>query len=353
VSYFIEPLLASHDPAVVETYCYANLDKVDAVTRRFEAAAQNWRPVFHLSDEALRQHIRGDRIDILVELAGHTGHSRITALLPKPAPIIVNWLGYPATTGMPGVDYRLTDNEADPPGEADELHTETLIRLEDGFLCYRPPADAPAVAAAPSRDRGFITFGSFNNPAKLTDEGIAIWGRILREIPASRLVLKAVNIESPEFRETRERFLDRFAQEGVPAARIEIRGHTETVAEHLAMYADLDIGLDPFPYNGTTTTCEALWMGLPVVTLNGDRHAGRVGASLLTRVSLPELIADTPDRYVAIAIELARDPERLASLRAGMRERMAASPLRDEPGFARRFEAMLREIWRQWCRTAP
>jgi predicted O-linked N-acetylglucosamine transferase (SPINDLY family) len=350
VSYFFEPLLSQHDLAAVETYCYSNVEKADDVTQRLQGLAQHWRPVFDQDDDALRKQIRSDRIDILVDLAGHTGNNRLPALFPKPAPVIVTWLGYPATTGLPTVDYRLTDKEADPPGEADELHTETLIRLEGGFLCYRPPADAPAVAPAPSLDRGFVTFGSFNNPTKLTDEGISIWARILREIPTARLLLKGVNFEAPEFRETKIRFRDGFAKAGIEESRVELRGHTETTAEHLATYGEVDVGLDPFPYNGTTTTCEALWMGVPVVALAGDRHSGRVGLSLLTRVGLPDLIAQTPERYVAIATELARDPARLASLRASIRDRMAASPLRDEPGFARRFEAMLRDIWRQWCR---
>ena len=351
VNYFFEPLLSNHDLAAVETYCYSNVEKPDDVTQRLQGLAQHWRHVFELDDDALRGQIRADGIDILVELAGHTGNNRLPALLPKPAPIIVTWLGYPATTGLPTVDYRFTDSEADPPGESDELHTETLIRLDDGFLCYRPPAVAPAVAPAPSLDRGFVTFGSFNNPAKLTDEGIAVWSRILREIPTARLLIKGVNFETPEFRETKLRFRDGFARAGIAESRVELRGHTATTAEHLGTYAEVDIGLDPFPYNGTTTTCEALWMGVPVVVLEGDHHAARVGVSILTRIGLTELIAETPERYIEMALALARDPGRLVSLRAGMRERMAASPLRDEPGFARRFEATLRALWRRWCQS--
>ena len=352
VSFFFEPLLSNHDPAAVETYCYANVETPDDVTQRLQGLARHWRHVFGLDDDALQAQIRADGIDILVELAGHTRHNRLPALLPKPAPIIVTWLGYPATTGLPTVDYRLTDSEADPPGESDALHTETLIRLDGGFLCYRPPADAPAVAPAPAQARGFVTFGSFNNPAKVTDEGIAVWSRILREIPTSRLLIKGVNFEAPEFRETKARFRDGFASAGIAESRVELRGHTATTAEHLGTYAEVDIGLDPFPYNGTTTTCEALWMGVPVITLEGDHHAARVGVSLLTRLGLPELIAETPERYVEIALALAHDPAGLASLRAGMRERMAASPLRDELGFARRFEATLRTVWRRWCQSA-
>ncbi|HTZ76332.1 MAG TPA: hypothetical protein VMC10_00415, partial [Stellaceae bacterium] len=193
---------------------------------------------------------------------------------PKPAPVTATWLGYPATTGLPTVDYRITDAVADPPGEADRLHTETLVRLPDGFLCYRPEGEAPPVAPLPALTRGVVTFGSFNNPAKLTPETIGVWSRILAAVPASRMLLKGTQFADPA---TAERIRGLFAGGGIGAERLEIRPRATAPAEHLGMYGEVDVALDPFPYNGTTTTCEALWMGVPAVTLRGDRHAARVG----------------------------------------------------------------------------
>jgi protein O-GlcNAc transferase len=349
VSYFLEPLLASHDPAAVEIYCYANVQRPDETTRRFQALAAQWRSVVDLDDAAIGHRIGADGIDVVVELAGHTGGTRITALLPKPAPVTVNWLGYPATTGLPTIDYRITDAEADPPGVSDRLHTERLVRLPQGFLCYRPPGEAPRVAPSPALDQGFVTFGCFNNPKKITASGIETWAGILAAVPNARLLLKGAQFADGPIRED---FEGEFAKHGISLERLDFRAWAASKADHLSAYAGVDIALDPFPYNGTTTTCEALWMGVPVVTLRGDHHAARVGASLLTRVGLEGLIAKASDEYIAIAVGLARNAERLQELRTGMRERMRMSPLMDEDGFARQFETALRDMWREWCKTA-
>ena len=350
VSYFLEPLLEAHDPSAMEVFCYADVAVPDPVTRRVQGLASHWRPVAGLDDAAIQRQIRADAIDVLVELGGHTGGSRLTVLAPKPAPVTVAWLGYPATTGLPTVDCRITDDVADPEGEADRLHTERLIRLPGGFLCYRPEGEAPEVAPLPALGRGFVTFGSFNNPGKLTAETIRAWSRILAAVPGSRLLLKGTQLADPA---TAARFRELFAAGGIAAERLDIRPRATAPAEHLAMYGEVDIGLDPFPYNGTTTTCEAFWMGVPTVTLRGDRHAARVGASLLTRLGLEDLIADSVDAYVAAAAALAADLPRLAALRSGLRGRLLASPLMDRAGFARQFEAALRQAWRRWCAGAP
>jgi predicted O-linked N-acetylglucosamine transferase (SPINDLY family) len=350
VSYFFEPLLSAHNPEEVETYCYADVRRPDETTRRLQCLTRQWRSVTDMEDAAVRRQIAADGIDVLVELAGHTADTRLTVLAPKPAPVTVNWLGYPGTTGLPTVDFRLTDAEADPPGASDGWHTEELVRLPHGFLCYRPPTDAPPVAPAPALSRGFVTFGSFNNPKKVTSRCIELWAAILGAVPTTRLLLKGELFAEEH---TRKRVEGQLARAGVALERVDFRTRTAATAEHLDAYGEVDIGLDPFPYNGTTTTCEAFWMGVPVLTLRGGHHAARVGVSLLTRIGLGELIADHPDDYVAKAVALARDRDRLQALRASMRERMRVSPLMDERDFARRFEAALRDMWRRWCQSAP
>ncbi|MFI4976963.1 MAG: glycosyltransferase, partial [Caulobacterales bacterium] len=277
-------------------------------------------------------------------------NNRLTMFALKPAPVQATWLGYPNTTGLAAMDYRLVDAVTDPPGEADAFATETLVRLEDGFLCYGPPPDAPEPAPPPSRASGVVTFGSFNNPSKLGDATLDAWAKLLERLPAARLLLKGGAFSDEG---ARQWFHARFEQRGVAPERVQLKGYAAHTADHLALYADIDIGLDPFPYNGTTTTCEALWMGVPVVALLGDRHAARVSASLLTRVGLEELIATDAPAYVDIAARLAGDPARLAEIRRTLRPRMAASPLTDAPAFARKLERAYRQMWTRWCdRTA-
>jgi predicted O-linked N-acetylglucosamine transferase (SPINDLY family) len=344
-AFFAHPLLAAHDPGEVEVYAYADVAKPDAMTQRFMAAARHWRPTHRKSDETLAGMIRDDRIDVLIDLAGHTAGSRLGVFARKPAPIQVNWLGYPGSTGLSAIDYRLTDAVADPPGaEADAV--EQLVRLPDGFLCYEGPADAPDVSPSPAVAAKAVTFGCFNNAQKITAEVVALWARALRAAPTARLLIKAYRIERGNHRRRLEGLL---AAHGVSPARIDIRPHYGGIRSHLATYAEVDVALDPFPYNGTTTTCEAQWLGVPTLTLRGDRHAGRVGASLMTAVGLPEFVAETPDDYVAKAVALAGDIDRLAALRRGLRGRMRASPLMDAPRFARAVEAAYRRMWRRWC----
>ncbi len=342
VAYFTRALLTCRDASQFQTYCYHTGTTLDAVSEELRSQTDNWRHVRALNDAQLTAKIRADRIDILVELTGHTQHSRLQMLRVKPAPVVVTYLGYPNTTGLPTVDCRLVDDLTDTP-ESDQYHTEKLVRLPGCFLCYTPRTDAPPVAPPPCVENGFVTFGSFNATKKITPRVFALWCRILREVPTARLVLKGAAFSSPTALARYEAML---AEHKIDRDRVDLLGRIAAKHDHLDAYRLLDIGLDPFPYNGTTTTCEALWMGVPVVTLAGENHASRVGLSLLTAVGTPELVGVDEDSFVRAAVEFAGDTERLRSLRTTMRDRVAASPLCDGPGFLQRLEAAYREMWK-------
>ncbi len=342
VSFFLEPILGHHDKNRFTIYCYANLFHPDDMTARFQALADEWRSIALVNDADVLKMIREDEIDILVDLSGHTSGARPGLLARKPAPVLVNYLGYPATTGLTAMDYRLVDAWTDPPGEDDRFYTETLWRLPGGFLTYLPPAEAPPVAPSPLLEKGYITFGSFNVALKVTERCVELWSKILHAVPDSRLLLKALNFSSER---GKAYFQNLFSEQGLGPDRVELVDWLPEVSGHLGLYSRIDIALDPFPYNGTTTTCEALWMGLPVLTLAGKRHSARVGVSLLSQLGLTELIADSPEDYVQKAVALAEDRERLIALRAGIRERMQASSLLDHAGFTRKLEQAYREMW--------
>ncbi|MEW6519910.1 MAG: tetratricopeptide repeat protein [Thermodesulfobacteriota bacterium] len=346
VGYFIEPILAQHRKENVEVFCYYNNRQQDDFSRRLAACADHWTPCEEMSDEQLAQAIRADQIDILVDLAGHTNGNRLLVFARKPAPIQVTWLGYPDTTGLTAMDYRLTDNQADPAGKSEQWHSETLYRLPNCFLCYAPQPDSPAVVPPPATATGRITFASFNNLTKVHEVTIRAWAAILRELPASQLLLKSTQSSCASVR-NRLRLL--FARLGVGQERILFANFTKTFTEHMGLYGSVDIGLDTFPYNGTTTTCEALWMGVPVITLAGTRHVGRVGVSILSAIGLEEFVANNEEEYVQRALSLASDDKRLCRLRETMRTRLAASPLCDGPGFTRELEGAYRAMWRKWC----
>jgi protein O-GlcNAc transferase len=349
VGYFIGPLLAQHDPAAIEVFGYSETRKLDPMTESLRQLCPMWRETFELSDAALRAQLRADCIDIAIDLAGHTAYNRLRALAIKAAPVTATWLGYPATTGLSTIDWRITDALADPPG-AERFYTEKLLRLPNGFLCYDVArSDVPEVSPLPARSIGQVTFGSFNNRQKLSSPTIKAWAAILAALPQSRLLLKAPAFIDPE---VQHGVLDLFAAHGTGAGQIAFRGFAPTPSSHLATYAALDIALDPFPYNGTTTSCEAMWMGVPIVTLIGDAHHGRVGFDLLSRVGLSELAAPHPEAYVATAIALAQDLPRLRHIRGTLREQLRASAVCDARGFARSFEGALREMWRHWCEQA-
>jgi protein O-GlcNAc transferase len=346
VSSFFLPLLMSHNRNEMEIFCYAEVKRPDDMTVRIKGLADHWRSTVGLEDDAVAQQIYEDRIDILIDLAGHTADSRLRVFAQKPAPVQVTWLGYPGTTGMPVMDYRLTDEIADPEEDGDKYYSEALVRLKDGFLCYLPPDGAPDVSRLPALASGGITFGSFNNVSKVNEKVIKVWSQILWQVPGSSLLLKGKSLADES---TKRRYMDLFIKNGATSDQIKMLPKTSSISEHLDFYNRVDIGLDPFPYNGTTTTCEALWMGVPVVTLRGDRHSARVGASILTRVGLEELITMNEEEYVSRAVGLAGVSDRLKKLRAGMRQRMIASPLCDSKAFARAVEGVYRRIWKSFC----
>ena len=342
VAHFLEPLLEQLDRARARSVLYINCDRADAVTKRLCGHAESHRLVAGLSETALAKRVRDDGIDVLVDLAGHTDGSAALMFRSRLAPVQVNWLGYPHSTGLRCFEGRLVDSNTDPAG-SEHLASEPLVRLDPCFICYKPPAVAPDVAA---RAEGPPTFGSFNSLWKLSDATAALWARVLEATPGSRLLLKGGAFADAW---AREQFYERFAALGVERGRIELIGRTPGTTEHLALYRRVDVGLDPTPYNGTTTTCEALHMGVPVVTLAGDRHGARVGTTLLRGVGLHELVAPTADAYVEIASRLAGDASRLAGLRLTLRSQLAGSVVCDGTAFARRFEGAVRGLWRAWC----
>jgi len=346
VAFFLENLLAHHDPNQVEIFCYAQLPKPDQTTARFQQLAHHWQLTTGQSDAQVAELVRRDRIDILVDLAGHSSGNRLLVFARKPAPVQVTYCGYPGTTGLTTMDYRLTDAYADPPGQTDAFHTEQLVRLPRTFLCFRPSAAAPAVGPVPALASGRVTFGSFNHLAKITDPTVELWSQILRQVPGSRLLLKSWGLGDAA---PQRQLLDRFAARGIGPDRLEMHAWIPSPGGHLELYHRVDIALDTHPYHGTTTTCEALWMGVPVVSLAGQHHASRVGVSLLSNVGLPQLIAEDAQGYVQIAVGLANDRSTLTELRIGLRERVADSPLMDAPAFARNVEAAYRQMWRRWC----
>lgn len=345
VSFFLEPIFQRRDKSRVELWAYANLRSPDATTARLKAMTDTWVESANLSDQRLAERMNADAIDIAVDLAGHTLGNNLLAFALRPAPVQVTYCGYPDTTGLREMDYRVVDSLTDPPTpEVNARATETLWRLDPCFLCYRPNPEAPP----PRRDAGFPgpVFGSFNASRKINAGLVRLWSRVLHETPGATLVLKSFDFAS---KGAADRIRAEFHTQGIPDDRLAFLAATKTLAEHLALYSRVDVALDAFPYHGTTTTCEALWMGVPVVTLAGSTHAGRVGVSLLTSVGVPELIAPGEDEYVRLASELARDEIRLAHYRATLREKMSASPLCDPEAFAQRWWDALREMWRRAC----
>lgn len=347
VGMFIEPALESEESgeSAVEVYCYDVTGRPDGFNTELRKKNVTWREARGADDAALAAMIRRDGIDLLVELSGHSLGHRQTALAARCAPVQASTLGYPATTGNPAVDLRLVDGLSDPAGN-EAWCTERLVRLDPCAWCFSEPAHAPEVTPPPSEGTGAIAFGSFNNLAKTTPEVLATWAKLLERVPGSVLVLK----NGAFFDEgTRERVGRELAGLGVDGSRLRLLEPTHDASGHLAAYADVDVALDTFPYAGTTTTCEAMWMGVPVVTLAGTLHAGRVGVSLLHAVGLDTLVAQDAQAYVQIAAGLAADGERLRELRASLRERMRGSVLMDRGAFRARLHEAYREIVREAC----
>lgn len=346
VAYFLSAVFRCHDADRFELCAYAGDGVEDDFTAFFRSRSAIWRSTVGLDDAAAARMIHDDGVDILVDLAGHTKGNRLGVFARRPAPVQATWLGYPDATGLSAIDFRITDAIADPPGDAEAAGSERPVRLEEGFLCYTAPANAPDVAALPAATAGHITFGSFNHLLKVNAGVLDLWSAVLRRVPGSRLLLKGGWLDLPAMR---RRLLEGLARRGIAAERLDLMGRIAGTGDHLAAYGGVDIALDTFPYNGVTTTCEALWMGVPVITLPGDRHSGRTGASLLIHAGFGEFVAADADDYVAKAEGLAADLARLSELRAGLRARFAASPVCDGPGFTRRLEAAYRAMWQAYC----
>jgi predicted O-linked N-acetylglucosamine transferase (SPINDLY family) len=339
---YFEPILAHHDPSQVEAYCYAEVAVPDAVTRRLQNLAKGWRWTNGRSDEQVCEQIRNDQIDILVDLAGHTAGNRIGIFAHKPAPIQATWLGYLNTTGLTTVDYRLTDGILDPPDLA-PLDTEELLRLPHGFCCFLPPTDAPAVSPLPALSRGYLTFGSLNSLFKVNPKVFDLWSRLLQALPSTRLLM---------FRDTLtggaiDYIQGQFAERGISADRLDLRRGTNAQG-YLGIYSEIDVGLDTFPFTGGVTTCESLWMGVPVLSLCGFRPAGRNSAALLASAGLEDWTVHNPQEYVDRGLKAANELEYLAALRAGLRERLKTT-LCDAVRFARELEEAYRSMWQRWC----
>jgi protein O-GlcNAc transferase len=347
VAYFIEPVIIAHNREHFEIFCYSNGLLDDEVTKRIQNHTNQWRSILEISDEEAAELIRKDEIDILIDLAGYTANNRILLFARKPAPVQISWIGYLATTGLSTIDYKIADNYTDPPGDTERFYIENLIRLPESFLCYLPDRDSPAIGSLPALSTGYITFGSFNKLIKMTPEVFALWAKILEELPDSRLILKGKSFHD---KATRQYATNMFTQRGIAAERITLQSWDPS-PKHLDAYNQVDIGLDTFPFNGAATTCEAMWMGVPVITLAGTAYHSRVGVSLLSNVSLPELVAKTSDEYVSIAINLAKDLKRLQSLREHLRDMMTYSPLCDAKRFTVNLELCYRKIWETYCKS--
>jgi predicted O-linked N-acetylglucosamine transferase (SPINDLY family) len=335
---FTLPLLARHDHGRFRIFCYSSVERPDAYTERIAAHADTWREVRTLDDDALGRVIRDDGIDILVDLTMHMSNGRPLLFARKPAPVQIAWLAYPGTTGMEAMDYRLSDPRLDPEGFEDH-YTERTLRLPDSFWCYDPLTDAPPVGALPALEAGHLTLGCLNNPCKLTDRTLELWTRLMRALPTAKLLLLA-----PEGR-SRRRLTERLAAGGIARERVDFVAFRPR-ADYLRTYERIDLGLDTFPYNGHTTSLDALWMGVPTVTRVGDTCVGRGGLSQLHQLGISELAAFSDEAFVGIAVALAKDLPRLAALRgASLRSRLESSALMDQERFARNIESAYRTAW--------
>lgn len=350
VTHFLLPLFQNFDRNQFEFCCYAGVTRPDDFTRMLAQCAPVFRQTLGVSDIDLARIIQSDKIDILFDLSGHTSDHRLAVMAYTPAPVQCAYLGYPMTTGAPSdiIDWHLTDAICDPPGESDAHYTEKVFRLPTTNWCYRPPVDIPCQEIPPVvRNPGTpFTFGSFNNCSKMSKLTFELWASVLKAVPGSRLLLKASAMAD---KQTKQIIHDRFAAQGIPAERIVLMPQQIDLAKHFEYYSNIDLGLDTFTYNGTTTTCEALWMNVPVLTLEGTTHIARVGASLLTNAGFPQLVSTTAEEFVAHAVKYANDHAALVELRRGLRQKFRTSPVMDGKKFAAEFGASLRTMWRQWC----
>jgi predicted O-linked N-acetylglucosamine transferase (SPINDLY family) len=341
---FTVPLLSRHDHARFEIFCYSDVTAPDAVTQRLRGYADVWRPIAGMSDVAAADLIRHDKIDVLIDLTVHMSYNRLLVFARKPAPVQVTWLGYPGTTGLTTMDYRLSDPYLDPPGH-DGFYTEETIRLPDSFWCYDPLAERPAVDPLPAAQAGYVTFGCLNNFCKINTATLRLWARVLRATPQSRLLLLAPAGDA------RLRVLEKLRQENISPTRIDFSDRL-TRRNYLELYHRIDVGLDSFPYNGHTTSLDSFWMGVPVVTRIGATAVGRGGFSQLSNLGLTELATESEEQFVQAAAALAADVERMKHLRATLRQRLLQSPLCDAARFAANMELAYRQMWQRWSAAA-
>jgi len=346
VGYFIDSVFSHYDRERYEVYAYYNNTRQDAVQKRFSGLVDHWIAVENKGDIELADQIHADQIDILVDLAGHTANNRLAVFFQKPAPVQVTWLGYPNTTGLSQIDFRISDDIADPAGSSDDFTIESLYRLDTGFLCYTPLELASDVGQLPSLSTANITFGSFNNLVKISDLVIKTWSQILNKVPGSRLLLKSRQLGNAM---TRNALIEKFGVHGIESSRLSLHAMLPARQDHMDLYDQIDIALDTFPYNGTTTTCEAMWMGVPTLTLCGDRHASRVGSSLMHRVGLNEFIASSTEDYIHKAVALTKNTAALSDLRGNLRQRMKDSPLCQPLEFCQALERGYRAMWTKNC----
>jgi len=341
------PIVLCHDRKNVEVYVYCEYLRPGAVGDRLRASADKWRAIRGLSEEEVAKQIREDGIDVLVDITMHSNGCRLGVFARKPAPVQASWLGYFNTTGMAAMDYLIVDPRIAPPEEQAPF-AEQALRLPGCYLTYEIPEYAPEVAIAPCVARGYVTYGCFNALSKVGVPVVSVWSEILRRNPAARLVMK-----NPAFGDdaSRRLYQQHFERCGVSRERVDLVGPSAH-QEVLPYYSKIDVALDPFPYNGGTTSCEALAMGVPVITLRGDRFVSRVGATIVESAGLPELVAGNVSEYIQRAVDLGQNPALIAEMRAGMRLRLAGSTLCDTYGFTRRLESAYRDIWRRWCDTA-
>ena len=341
---FLLPLVSHHETSEFEVFAYSRVLAPDAITQSIRSQVDCWRNTAGMSDERVAEQIRKDRIDILVDLTMHAASNRLLVFARKPAPVQVTYLAYCSTTGLETVDYRLSDPYLDPAGGDESHYSEQTIRLPQTYWCYQPSVARRAVVPLPAQEGGSVTFGCLNNFCKVSDPVLTAWTRLLRALPDSKLLLYAKEGSH------RDRVVDRFRADGVNPLRIEFTGKVQAEA-YFAMYDRIDIALDTFPFGGGTTTCDALWMGVPVISLAGKTGVGRGGLSILSNIGLPELVARSEDQYVHLAAGLAHDHSRLGHLSSTLRERMERSPVMDAPGFARNIESAYRRMWREWCES--
>jgi len=348
LTYFIEPLLAHHNRKKFEIFCYHTHPPEDEVTQRLQKYVDHWINCATFSDETLTHTIRNHQIDILIDLAGHTAHNRLLVFARKPAPIqVFHTIGYSNTTGLTAIDYRITDHSVDPAGAADLFSSETLVRMPHSYYCYQPPQESPPVGELPALEKAYLTFGSCNRVAKLNDDLLKLWAQVLHQVTHSKLlILSQAFADLP----IRELFQNKFKNLGIDSAQV-ILDYAPSTEATLQAYHQIDIGLDTYPFNGATTTCQALWMGVPVITLVGDTPAARAGLSLLSTIGLPELIAYNQAQYVDLCLKLAYNLPYLQTLRQTLRLRLQSSPLMDGATFTHHLEEAYQKMWKKWCAT--